>query len=104
MPDCDHPNRRTADTVEEAVGGDDDFAVGKIREFRKSATRFGEPLEPTQDGLRPLLEPAGSSWILTKDVRDDVEELPPGGGREADSHCQASASSRSASARTSLRS
>src|SRR5438552_2675520 len=104
MPDCDDPNRVACDAVEKAVRPDDDLPVGKIGKFWKSATRLGEPLKPTQYGLRSLLEPPGGRGILAKDVRDDVEEPPPGGGREADPHRQASARSRSASARTSSRS
>ena len=104
MPDCDNPNGLACDAVEAAVWGDDDLSIRKIRELWKDATGFGEPLEPAQHDLSTLLEPPGGGRILAKVGRDDVKEPPSAGWCKADLHRQASASSRSASARTSSRS
>ena len=52
MPDGHDPDDIPGDTIEEAVGSDDNFPVRESREFGDAAAGFRKLLEPTQDFFR----------------------------------------------------
>jgi len=84
MPDGYDPDDIPGDTIEEAVGSDDNFTVRESGEFGDAAAGFRELFEPTQDFFRVRPESPGGLRPVLADVVDGCQELGAGSGREPD--------------------
>jgi hypothetical protein len=68
MPDGDDPDDVGPNTVEESVRADDDFAMRKLGELRKTAARPRESFEAAKNFLRTGAESGGGRWVVQRDV------------------------------------
>src|SRR5271157_3299707 len=103
VPESDDPYLVFTNAIEEPVGLDIDFAVGKLRKLHDDRTRLGETREPLERFCRLLLEPPGRGAIVSPDRFDSGEKLHPRRWSEKHIHVQPSDKRASASASTSSR-
>src|SRR5208337_1017686 len=100
VPESDDPYLVFTNAIEEPVGLDVDFAVGKLRKLHDDRTRLGETREPPQRFCRLLLEPPARGAVVSPDRFDSGKKLHPGRWSEKNVHVQPSDKRASASAST----
>ena len=100
VPESDDPHLFFPNAMEEPVGLDVEFAVGKFRKLHDDRTRLGETREPLEGFCRLLVEPPGRGAIVSPDRFDSGEKLDPRRWSEKNVHDQPSDKRASASAST----
>ena len=75
MPACDHPDNLVFTTIEEAVGRNNHFAKGKVRELRNKSAGPWISSQAAQHTLHLFPEPKGSLRIVLKYIRYSGKKL-----------------------------
>lgn len=86
MPYADNPDRLATHAIEEAIGTNNDLAMGQLGEFRQSAPRFGMALEAPECSLCTVAKTQGCQRILAMDVPKDLEKHLARRRREPNAH------------------
>lgn len=75
VPDCHDPDCLASYSIEEPVGPDDYFTVGKIGKLGKRAARFRVSLQPAKPLFDAPTKPGCCAGLVTTDVLESVKKL-----------------------------